>query len=270
MNIGLNNLLPQAGDEKLVIPNPVYFREEGGGRFHFMPIEITPLVTIITVVFNDAFNLMKTIESVLAIKNESIEYIVIDGGSTDGTVELLRRYNDRIDYWLSEKDSGIYDAMNKGIEFARGDYVYHLNIGDVVHRIPVALLANLPPNYAGLAACVRVGDKDLHKPSAGLLLRLKNTIHHQGCFYRRKSDLIYDTQYRVYSDFDLNQRLIKSGQNFYLCCEIVAQHDQEGISNNPKYFKEVYKIIHKNYGFLWMIASFISFKFHGFINRLRS
>ena len=78
-------------------------------------------ISVITVVFNDAANIGKTIESYIAQTWENKEYIVIDGGSTDGTVEIIRKYLDRIDYFCSEKDNGIYDAMNKGISHCTGD-----------------------------------------------------------------------------------------------------------------------------------------------------
>lgn len=247
----------------------VPLHQEGGRRCRLMAAGATPLVTIITVVYNGAEHLAATIESVLALKTNTVEYIVIDGGSTDGTVALLRQYEDRLDYWVSEKDAGIYDAMNKGIGLARGDYVHHLNIGDVLLCIPAALSGGLPLDIAGLAARVRIGKNSLHKPSAGLALRLHNTLHHQGCFYRRKSDLRYDTRYRVFADFDLNQRLHRSGQRFVLSDEIVAAHDQGGISHNARHFHEVFKIVRANQGPFWLAASFLYFKLRGLLSRLR-
>jgi len=89
-----------------------------------------PLVTIITVVYNAASLLEKTIQSVLEQTYPNIEYIVIDGNSTDGTINIIKKYEDRINFWLSEKDEGIYDAMNKGIELAKGDWINFMNAGD--------------------------------------------------------------------------------------------------------------------------------------------
>lgn len=244
-------------------------RKEGGRRCRPTSMDEKPHLSIITVVYNGAAHLATTIESVLALKTDTVEYLVIDGGSTDGTIELLRHYDEQLDYWLSEKDSGIYDAMNKGIQLANGEYIYHLNIGDSLLCLPAAIWDGLPPDSAGLAACVRIGENGLHKPSDGLVLRLDNTLHHQGCFYRRKADLRYDTHYRVYADFDLNQRLIKSGQRFVLCDDVVASHDEGGISHSSKHFHEVFEIIHTNYGLLWVVASFIYFKLRGLKNRMR-
>ena len=89
-----------------------------------------PLVSIVTVVYNGATTLERTIQSVLAQAYPNIEYIVVDGGSTDGTVELLKRYEDRIDHWVSERDKGIYDAMNKGVTLCAGTWVALINADD--------------------------------------------------------------------------------------------------------------------------------------------
>jgi glycosyltransferase involved in cell wall biosynthesis len=88
------------------------------------------LVTIITVTFNAEEFLESTIQSVISQKYNSTEYIIIDGGSTDGTVEIIKKYQDHIKYWVSEPDKGISDAWNKGIKLATGDIIGILNAGD--------------------------------------------------------------------------------------------------------------------------------------------
>lgn len=89
-----------------------------------------PLVTIITVVFNGEKHLEQTIQSVISQTYNNVEYIIIDGGSTDGTVDIIRKYEEVIDYWVSEPDAGISDAMNKGISLATGILINHLHAGD--------------------------------------------------------------------------------------------------------------------------------------------
>ena len=89
-----------------------------------------PLVTIITVVFNGEKHLEQTIQSVISQTYNNIEYIIIDGGSTDDTVNIIRKYEEVIDYWVSEPDAGISDAMNKGISLATGILINHLHAGD--------------------------------------------------------------------------------------------------------------------------------------------
>jgi len=89
-----------------------------------------PLVTIITVVFNGEKHLEQTIQSIISQTYDNVEYIIIDGGSTDGTVDIIRKYEEVIDYWVSEPDAGISDAMNKGISLATGILINHLHAGD--------------------------------------------------------------------------------------------------------------------------------------------
>lgn len=118
-----NNLLPYT-PERL---------GEGGlrTRGHFKEgLEGQPLVTIITVVFNGEKHLDKTISSVINQTYKNIEYIIVDGGSTDGTLDIIRKYENLVDYWVSEKDQGIYDAMNKGIGLASGKYIGLINADD--------------------------------------------------------------------------------------------------------------------------------------------
>ena len=95
----------------------------------------SPLVSIITVVYNDAQGLEKTIQSILDQSYPNIEHIIIDGASTDSTLDVIKRTEDKIGYWLSEPDSGLYDAMNKGLKAASGDYVWFMNAGDLIHKV---------------------------------------------------------------------------------------------------------------------------------------
>ena len=89
-------------------------------------------ITIITVVRNDVGHLESTMQSVLQQTLSEIEYLVIDGDSSDGTVELIKKYSDKLTRWISEPDKGVYDAMNKGIALSTGDFVYFLNSGDTL------------------------------------------------------------------------------------------------------------------------------------------
>jgi hypothetical protein len=93
-----------------------------------------PLISVITVVFNGEKNLEQTIQSVINQNHNNFEYIIIDGGSTDKTIEIIQKYEDRIDYWKSEKDMGIYDGMNKGIDLADGQWLNFMNCGDCFYN----------------------------------------------------------------------------------------------------------------------------------------
>lgn len=93
-----------------------------------------PLITIITVVFNAKKDIEKTIKSVINQTYKNIEYIIIDGGSTDGTIDIIKKYEANISYWISEKDKGIYDAMNKGIDLTNGAWINFMNAGDCLYN----------------------------------------------------------------------------------------------------------------------------------------
>ena len=107
---------------------------EGGLRTHgvYRTVKKIPLVTIITVVFNCASKLERAILSVLAQTYQNIEYIIIDGGSTDGCLEIINKYADKIDYFISQPDKGIYDAMNKGLALSQGDFIGIVNADDMM------------------------------------------------------------------------------------------------------------------------------------------
>lgn len=89
-----------------------------------------PLISVITVSYNAVLTIEQTILSVINQTYLNIEYIIIDGGSTDGTVNVIKKYADKIAYWVSESDKGIYDAMNKGIAYSHGEYCNFINAGD--------------------------------------------------------------------------------------------------------------------------------------------
>ena len=99
-----------------------------------------PLITVVTVVYNDVKHIEDTILSVVNQTYPNIEYIIIDGGSTDGTVDIIKKYADHIAYWVSEPDKGIYDAMNKGLKKATGEWVNFMNSGDCFAQSKTLLL----------------------------------------------------------------------------------------------------------------------------------
>lgn len=108
-------------------------KNEGGLRlkdFHKRNTPGKPLISIITIVYNDEKHLERAIQSVLDQSYDNLEYIIIDGKSTDGTLDVIKKYEDRIDYWVSEPDQGISDAMNKGIRLSSGDIIAHLHADD--------------------------------------------------------------------------------------------------------------------------------------------
>ncbi|MCI5136399.1 MAG: glycosyltransferase [Candidatus Electrothrix sp. AW2] len=128
---------PPAAAFKTVLFLPVGEGRQGEGGLRTqgyfkrsLPDKDKPLITVITVVFNGVQRLEETILSVIGQTYDNVEYIIIDGGSTDGTLDIIRKYEHAIDYWVSEKDRGIYDAMNKGIDLTTGEWMNFMNAGD--------------------------------------------------------------------------------------------------------------------------------------------
>lgn len=181
-------------------------------------------ISIITVCYNSAQTLRDTLHSVASQTHPDIEHIVVDGGSTDGTVELIREHGARTAWWCSERDSGIYDAMNKGLAHATGDVVGFLNSDDVfVHERVVERIGAVMAD-AGIDACyadLYYVDRDAgdrvrrvwrsRDYEAGLCLRgwmpAHPTFYARRELYQRHGG--FDTQFRLQADFDLTTRLFE-------------------------------------------------------------
>ena len=172
-------------------------------------------VTIITVNFNNRTGLEHTIKSVVQQGFPDLEYIVIDGASTDGSVDVIQQYADKISFWKSEPDRGIYDAMNKGIRRAMGEYVLFLNSGDyftdsnILKRVfetdcNRADLIVGRQKYIDRVSGRKGKSPSLHDDEMNIQFFLSSTLPHQATFIRR--DLfdrcgMYDETYRVSADW---------------------------------------------------------------------
>jgi glycosyltransferase involved in cell wall biosynthesis len=244
---------------------------KGGRRLIQSNYSAQPLVSIITVVFRARQDLPALLDSILRLKDDGIELIVVDGCSADGTCELLSGYGEQIDYWISEPDRGIYDAMNKGIAVARGKFLLHLNAGDRLLCIPRHQLEEAASRNVEVAAFrVSIDGHYEFEPSCGLGLRLKNTLHHQGTFFRRENFPDYYPKYRVFGDFDVNQRLALRGSKMEVFDEVVALHMTGGVSTvpDPAIDSEFFGVIAKNYGRPYLPLAWFLCKWRGFKARL--
>jgi glycosyltransferase involved in cell wall biosynthesis len=213
------------------------------------------------------------VESVLRQLCPDFELIVVDGASVDGTVDLLRRYGDAIEYWVSEPDRGIYDAMNKAAAMASGSFVLHLNLGDTLLHIPETELRACLADGIAIASFRVLLDgqrQGSFVPRCDWRLKLTNTLHHQGTFYRRNAFLGYDLAYQVFADFDVNQRMVSNRSPVRLFDAVVADHTTDGLSHSGHRFFEVFQIIRKNHGLRYVVASYAYFKLRGLKRRLHS
>jgi glycosyltransferase involved in cell wall biosynthesis len=218
-----------------------------------------PLVTIITATFNASDYLPRTIESIRGLTYENIEWIIVDGGSKDGTVELIRQNQDIVDYWISEPDGGIYDAWNTGISIASGDWVAFVGAGDSYNpdAIDVYMRAISASSVKLEFASSRVQFVD----NSGLVLRVWGapfkwktfkkymTVAHVGALHHRslfKKHGVFNTSYSSASDYEFLMRCGADLRTIYLDV-VTANMLVGGISNNYKSIYETY-LIQRKYG----------------------
>lgn len=193
-------------------------------------------LSIITVNYNDAEGLERTIKSVIGQTFRDFEFIIIDGGSKDNSIEVIRKYEDAIDYWVSEKDGGIYPGMNKGLRQAKGEYVNFMNGGDSFHAPDVLeLIFNLDTD-ADIITGAHSGSPhpNVGKNGVTLLDLWTGAVDHQASFIRREVALRhpYDEKYRIVSDWKFFiEALIMDNCSFYYTDTIVVDVDMTGISN---------------------------------------
>ena len=169
-----------------------------------------PKVSIITVVYNGIEFLEETIKSVIAQTYPNIEYIIVDGGSKDGTLDIIKKYEAHISKWISEPDKGIYDAMNKGIDLATGDWQNFLNAGDsfvdnnVLEKIFTTNLENITLVYGDIIA-IRENGQKLNVNAIELKddnsIKKGMKVCHQAIFYNKNIMIKYDDKLRLKSEW---------------------------------------------------------------------
>ena len=209
-----------------------------------------PLISIVTVVYNGEEFLEKTILSVLNQIYDNVEYIIIDGGSTDGTVDIIKKYEDKIDYWVSEKDDGIFDAMNKGMDVATGDYVNFMNAGDrfyinnVLEEI-VAYIHDENSVYFGRAKLVSKHDTWLRPDNKYTMININDWLKkenpvHQAMFFPKNfyKNESYNLDYSIISDGDYKDRAKQSLELVFIDI-IVCEFELGGISSGFDSYKHV-------------------------------
>lgn len=243
---------------------------EGGLRtkgYFKRSYENKPLISIITVVFNGEQYLEQTIQSVINQNYDNVEYIIIDGGSADETLEIIKKHEDQIDYWVSEKDKGIYDAMNKGIALARGDLIGIINADDYYENNIFEKVAKV---YSSQNTNVIYGDLGLLKNEGKEILLAHNTgirygfcpysyywiwvkmlFGHPTAFMERKIYKqfgLYDTHFKISADYEFFIRVFNKKIKTTYLKEVLAWFRTEGISstNDMLLQKENYLARKKN------------------------
>ncbi len=209
-------------------------RRKGEGRKTLAGL---PSISVITTIHNAGSGIEKVIEEVQRQSYANKEHIIIDGGSRDGTVELLEKNDDKIDYWVSEADAGIYDAMNKGIDAAGGEWIYFLGVDDTFYR-PDTLAAimnngDISGDTDLVLGNVLYPDGRLFRSRFDKKLYYKNSIHHQSAFYRQ---CVFDEfryglcessgrerHFDISGDYQLNLRLFTRGIKSLYVDQIIAQ-----------------------------------------------
>jgi glycosyltransferase involved in cell wall biosynthesis len=218
--------------------------------------------SIITVTYNAAQWLERTIQSILP--QPGIEYIIVDGGSTDETLDIIRKYESNISHWISEPDKGLYDAMNKGLQLATGDYVWFINAGDTVYsentvREITELLdtKHLPDIIYGETEMVdasgnSLGMRRLKAPEklTWKSFKMGMLVSHQSFIVKRTIATNYDLTYRYASDIDWCIRCLKKTGSIFNTHLILSHFLEAGLSaaNRKASLKERYRIMCDYYG----------------------
>lgn len=207
-------------------------------------------VSVITVVYNGCKHLEQTINSVLKQGYQNIEYIIIDGGSTDGTIDIIRKYEDKLSYWVSEPDFGIYDAMNKGIKKATGDLIGIINSDDWYEPDAIENVVNEYENMTviyGLVKYILNGEAiKIYAPYPHLIFQ--EMIPHPTCFIPREIYELYgvfDISYKSCADYQFILRLFFSEVKFKLVEKPVANFRLGGFSWNINSLCESYDMRYK-------------------------
>jgi glycosyltransferase involved in cell wall biosynthesis len=206
-----------------------------------------PLLSIVTVVRNGESFLEETITSVIAQKTEDVEYIIIDGASSDGTLAIIKKHEDNIDYWISEPDRGIYEAMNKGIKVAKGSFIGLLNSGDryVAGSLALVLdeIQNMTNRDAVIAGGVAMLDRS-EKITATHMVDVNSLsnnfrfmpLNHPAMFVANSIYAeagLYREDLRICSDYDFVLKLLKLKVEIRFIPEVLTEMRAGGISDSP-------------------------------------
>ena len=208
-------------------------------------------LSIITVNRNNEKGLLQTINSIVCQKDNNFEWLVIDGDSTDNSIKLICEYEEQIDYWVSEKDYGVYDAMNKGIRKAKGDYILFLNSGDFFYNSSAtSTINNLALNSDFIIFdFFKKTNNGLEEINQNFLPKehlINGMFCHQSILHKRSLfEQIgeYDTKYKIAADYAFLFRgfFLKNSSYSYINSAIVTYDDTDGISFYNEQTEQIYR-----------------------------
>ena len=212
-----------------------------------------PRFTIVTISFNAEKCIERTIVSVIQQSYDNVEYIIVDGGSRDGTMQIVERYKDNINRYISEPDRGVYDAMNKGIKMATGDYLIFMNADDifadteVLQKVANLIKSDVDVIYGNWRTITEYG-LFANKPAPISTLNKKFGLSHQAIFVKVSllKQVPFDLQYKYAGDYNMISSYYLSGKKFqYVDVEIAEVSINSGVTFNhfEESVKEHYKIL---------------------------
>ncbi len=254
---------------------------EGGFRRSKNKIK-KPLFSIITVVLNNEKFLEKTIQSVLKQKIKNFEYIIIDGGSSDNSVKIIKKYEKKISYWVSEKDNGLYDAFNKGMKLAKGNFIGIVNSDDVYTSSALSIISKYIKNNLSVDFIFGSVRKHWGVLSGYRPYKIKYSwgfysSHSTGFFIKKESAKkvgLYNTIYKYHADYDYFYRMIVHNQMKGIASkknEIVGIFRRGGFSSTIHFRKmllEELKIRYNNKQNIFEIIIIAIYKFFKHFNKL--
>lgn len=210
--------------------------------------DIYPLVSIVTVSYNAVSTIEQTILSVINQTYSNIEYIIIDGGSTDGTVDVIKKYQDKVAFWVSEPDKGIYDAMNKGVKVAAGDWINFMNAGDTF--VTSTIISDI---FSEKCSSDVIYGNSIYCYEGGTISVTAKNINYlsQGMIFCHQSSFVttnllklhlFDSKYKFAADYDFFWKIYKLGNKFEYRQREIAMYSLEGGATDTNYincFREI-------------------------------
>ena len=247
-----------------------------------------PTISIITVVYNGYAFLEATLQSIISQTYTHKEYIVIDGGSDDGTLDIIRKYANHINYWVSEPDRGIYDAMNKGMQAATGDYVLFINAGDQLNThitlssifYSVSKEADviygethlIDKNGKVLGTRSTLSSRKLPKKLKYQDMRYGMAVSHQSFIVKRNMAPLYDATYRCSADIDWVIKALKKSRKTVNARMVIAKYLIGGFSIRQQRlcWKERFQVYKTHFGLPktllahgWIVLRYVIYKISG-------